>query len=347
MSESEFYDGTKLLSMVDLDGMKPEILMCTSNRSGGKTTFFNRYVVNRWKRGKGKFILLYRWDYELDEVADTFYKEIGNLFFPNTFMTSKRHKKGLYHELFINEKSCGYAVALNKADALKKVSHLFVDATVILFDEFQSETNHYCPEEMRKFKSLHDSFARGGGKQVRFLPVIMLSNPVSIINPYYVDLGISSRLTNDVKFLRGHGFVLEQGFNKSASLFHEASSFHRAFAGDDYTAYSSQGVYLNDNQAFIEKPEGTDGKYVATIKYKDKSFAIREYPSQGIIYCDDKYDRDYPFKISVTTDDHNVNYVMLKNNDMFLLNLRFYFNHGCCRFKDLQCKEALMTAISY
>ena len=30
---SQFYDGTKLLSMMDINGNKPEIYMCTSNRS--------------------------------------------------------------------------------------------------------------------------------------------------------------------------------------------------------------------------------------------------------------------------------------------------------------------------
>ena len=34
-----FYDGTKLLSMTDLNGDKPEIYICTSNRSAGKTTW--------------------------------------------------------------------------------------------------------------------------------------------------------------------------------------------------------------------------------------------------------------------------------------------------------------------
>ena len=53
--------------------------------------------------------------------------------------------------------------------------------------------------------------ARGQGEQNRYLPVYMLSNPVSIINTYYVELGISSRLTDETRFLRGDGFVLEQG----------------------------------------------------------------------------------------------------------------------------------------
>ena len=31
---STYYDGTKILSMNDLDGLKPEIYMITTNRTG-------------------------------------------------------------------------------------------------------------------------------------------------------------------------------------------------------------------------------------------------------------------------------------------------------------------------
>jgi hypothetical protein len=88
----------------------------------------------------------------------------------------------------------------------------------MIFDEFQSESNHYCSDEIKKFISIHTSVARGQGEQVRYVPVYMLSNPVSLINPYYVELGISNRLRDDTKFLRGHGFILEQGFIDSASV---------------------------------------------------------------------------------------------------------------------------------
>ena len=74
---------------------------------------------------------------------------------------------------------------------------------------------------------------------------------------------------------------------------------------------------------------------------------IREYKELGILYCDDHADKSFPNKISVTTDDHNINYVMLKNNDMFITNLRYFFEHGAFRFKDLKSKEALLKCISY
>jgi hypothetical protein len=105
-------------------------------------------------------------------------------------------------------------------------------------------------------------------------------------------------------------------------------------------------VYLNDNKAFIEKPQGI-GRYLATIKYKGVDYGIREYAEAGCIYCDDRSDNTFKMKITVTTDDHEINYVMLKRNDFFLANLRYYFERGCFRFKDLRCKEAVLKALSY
>lgn len=341
-----YYDGTKLLSLTDLDGKQPEILMVTTNRTGGKTTYFGRLCVNKFKKGQGKFALLYRYNYELDDCADKFFKDLSTLFFSGSVMESKRKASGIFHELFLDGESCGYALSLNSADQLKKYSHLFSDVNRMIFDEFQSESNHYCSDEIKKFISIHTSVARGQGEQVRYVPVYMLSNPVSLINPYYVELGISSRLRDDTKFLRGHGFILEQGFIDSASVAQKESGFNKAFAKNSYVAYSSECVYLNDNKAFIEKPNGI-GRYLCTIKYNGTDFGVREFADSGYIYVDDRPDTSYKYKITVTTNDHEINYIMLKRNDMFLTNLRFYFEKGCFRFKDLRCKEAILKALSY
>ena len=341
-----YYDGTKLLSLTDLDGKQPEILMVTTNRTGGKTTYFGRLCVNKFKKGQGKFALLYRYNYELDDCSDKFFKDLSTLFFPGSVMESKRKASGIFHELFLDGESCGYALSLNSADQLKKYSHIFSDVNRMIFDEFQSETNHYCNDEIKKFISIHTSIARGQGEQVRYVPVYMLSNPVSLINPYYVELGISNRLRDDTKFLRGHGFILEQGFIDSASVAQKESGFNKAFSKNSYVAYSSECVYLNDNKAFIEKPSGI-GRYLCTIKYNGTDFGVREFADSGFIYVDDRPDKSYKYKITVTTSDHEINYVMLKRNDMFLTNLRFYFEKGCFRFKDLRCKEAILKALSY
>lgn len=341
-----YYDGTKLLSMLDINGNKPEIYMCTTNRTGGKTTYFGRLCINRYIDKGDKFGLIYRYNYELDDVVDKFYKDLGSLFFKGYEMTSKRRASGIFHELFLNGQSCGYALSLNSADQIKKYSHLFSDIKRMIFDEFQSESNHYCTDEVKKLLSVHTSVARGQGEQVRYVPVYMLSNPVSIINPYYVEMNISSRLKDDTKFLRGDGFVLEQGYIRSASEGQKSSGFNRAFANNTYVAYSSECVYLNDNKSFIAKPTGRS-RYICTLKYKGSDFGLREFTENGYIYCDDKPDASFKTKITVTTEDHGVNYVMLKRNDFFLSNLRYLFEHGAFRFKDMRCKEAVLSALSY
>lgn len=352
--ETKYYDGTKLLSMKDLNGKQPELYLCTTNRTGGKTTYFGRLAINRFMKNGTKFALLYRYNYELDDIADKFFKDLKGLFFSHYNMVSKRRANGIFHELFLMEsndeesmKPCGYAISLNSADQIKKYSHLFSDVDMIIFDEFQSETNHYCSDEIKKFLSVHTSIARGKGEQVRYVPVYMLGNQVSIINPYYTELGISSRLTKETNFLRGDGFVLENGFIETASRAQKESGINRAFSSNSYTQYASENVYLNDNLAFVERPDSTVSRYLATIKYNGTEYAVREFKELGILYCDDRVDKTYPHKISVTTDDHNINYVMLKNNDMFISQLRYFFERGCFRFKDLRSKEAIMKCISY
>mgnify|MGYP002774860472 CR=1 FL=1 len=342
----KYYDGTKLLSLTDLEGQKPEIFMVTTNRTGGKTTYFGRLAVRRFLNYGEKFALLYRYNYELDNVSEKFFKDLKTLFFPEMEMTSKRFAHGIFHELYLDDVSCGYAITLNSADQIKKYSHFFSDVQRILFDEFQSETDHYCDREVTKFQSIHTSIARGQGKQTRYVPVYMMSNPVTLLNPYYSAMKIGARLQDNTKFLRGNGWVLEQGYVESASKAMQESGFARAFADGDYMKYSTEAVYLNDNYAFVESMQGKC-KYVCTLRYLGKEYGVKEFVQKGVVYVDDKPDVTYPYKITVTTEDHQINYLMLQRHDMFIMNMRFLFSKGAFRFKNLECKEATLAALSY
>ena len=342
----KYYDGTKLLSMKDINGNTPEIYMCTANNTAGKTTYFTRLLVNRFLSGDGKFMVIQRFNYELDDCANKFFKDLQGLFFQNYTMTSVSRANGIYHEFLLNDKPCGYAVSLNAVDQLKKVSHFFSDTARMFMDEFQSETDHYCDKEVIKFRALHKIVARGQGEMVRYVPVYMCANPITVLNPYYTAMGISDRINNKVKFLRGAGFVLEQGYNEAASKAQKTSGFNQAFGDDAYSRFTNEAVYLNDNYAFIEKPVGRS-RYLATINYLGTDYAIREFPEYGFLYCDNRPDLTFPSRISLTTSDHKINYVMLKRNDMFFSQLRYFFRNGCFRFKDLACKQVILKALSF
>ena len=342
----DFYDGTKLLSMQDINGKQPEIYITTGNRSIGKTTWFNRYAIKRWKEKHKKFCLVYRWNYELSDCADKFFKDIQRLFFQEDEMTDKRRANGIFVELFLNDQSCGYCVTLNNADSLKKFSHLLSDVDMIIFDEFQSENNHYCPSEINKLLSIHTSIARGAGEQVRRVPLYMLSNKVSLINPYFLSLGISDRLKNDTKYLKGDGFVLEQTFKENVSAMQLASGFNRAFKNEDYVAYSAMNVYLNDNDAFIDKPSG-ESRYVATLKNGDKLYSIRYYYEDNLYYIDKSVDSDFKTKITFNASSHDSNFVMMNNSSSYVIMLRGIFEKGLIRFRNQECKSAFFEMLKY
>lgn len=341
---TDFYDGTKLLSMKDINGHQPEIYMITSNRSAGKTTFFSRYFVNRFLKYGEKFGLLYRWKYELDDVSSSFFNEIHTLFFNTHEMTAKRRSKGLYVELFLDDKSCGYAFCINSANQLRNRSHLLSDIHRILFDEFQSETNSYVPSEVEKLLSIHISLARGGGKSSKYLPVFMCSNPVTLLNPYYVKLGISERLSMSTKFLRGNGWILEQGYSDTAGKALKESAFNSAFRNSQYFQYASEAVYLLDNQDFIEscKPPF---QYLLTFKVDNSLYSIKKCDT--IIYIDTSVDKTAKGKIAASLSDHTPDYRLLRVTDSWIGILRTYFNQGFIRFKNLQCKQAFYKLVSY
>ena len=340
-----YYNGTKLLSLNDINGNKPEIYICTSNRNAGKTTFFNRYFVKRFINYGEQFIILYRYKYELDDCAVKFFNDIGSLFFPHSCLDNKSRSKGLYHELLLDGITCGYALALNSSDNIKRYSHIFNNVQRIIFDEFQSESNNYCNKEVSKLISIHTSVARGQNKQVRYVPVFLIGNFVSLLNPYYVELGITEKLNKNAKFLKGNGWVLEQSINDSAKNSLLNSGFNKAFS-NNYIDYSAGATYLNDSDNFIDVVKGKS-KYIATLKFEDKCYSIRAFDELGIIYCDNTIDNTYPIKIAVTTPDHQINYVMKQTHTVLLNLLRYYFDKGCFRFKDLNCKKAVLKLLSY
>lgn len=342
----KYYDGRQLLSKKDLNGSTPEIFMTTTNRTGGKTTFFSKFVVDQFLTTGSKFVLIKRFEGQLKSMADAFFKDINSLFFPGMEMTEKYYRELGYTLLILNGNPCGYGLALNSADKIKPISHLFSDAGCVFFDEFQSETNHYCPDEIRKFQSVHTSIARGQGEQVRYVPVYMAANPVTLLNPYYNAMGISARLRKETRFLRGNGFVLEQGFIESACEAQKTSGFNQAFASQDYGAYSAEAVYLNDSSAFISKPNGRH-KYCFTIKYKNKHFGVYEYLEEGVVYCCQKANMQHPTKLVLTTQEHNINYVMLQKNEILIGYMRQLFDRGCFRFSDLEAKECILKMLSY
>ena len=352
---SEFYDCSKLLSMMDITKKnKPELYIVMGNRSAGKSTSIAKRLMDDFMKNQKKFVLLYRYGYECTNVADKFFSIIQELYYPDYLMTQKTGEKDTYIELYIAEKSkpddailCGFCVCLNKADQLKKVSNRISSENIcwMFFDEFQPENGEYCSREINKFMSIHTSLSRKPNQPVAYLPVILCSNYCSILSPYLTTIGASKRLQANTKFLRGDGWVLEQCFMENIASLQKQSAFNRAFTDTDYARYASEKIYLNDDLSLVSNMQGNN-EYIMTFVYDKKEYAIRVFTDSCIVYVNKNIDQSYPLRFAVSSTDMRENTVLIKGNPL-LMRLRDKFDSGAFRFADLDSKDALLNLLSY
>lgn len=349
-----FYNGYRLLSTLDRDGLKPEIFISTTNRSAGKSTFFNGSRVHNFIRSGKKFLLLYRHKYELDDCCNGFFNEIRQLFFNGLNMKQETGVKDVFKRLYIGEqldetgssyKLCGYATSLSSAEQIKKLSHLLSDVDCILFDEFIPESGRYLPKEVDKLTSIHDSLARGGGQQVKYLPTILVGNLIDIFNPYYEAFGVVDDMQLETKFYRGTGFVIEQGFNEASAEAHAKSAFHRALAGVEYTKASQKKEYINTNYQFIDSSVCDVGTYIATIVYKNKKYSVRYNEQGNFVYVSNTPDPNYVLEQAATEADISDRAIYDPGN-AYRKYLKDKLRKNQLKFKNLQCRSAALHFIA-
>ena len=120
------------------------------------------------------------------------------------------------------------------------------------------------------------------------------------------------------------------------------SGFTRAFGQSKYTEYSTQNIYLNDDNTFIERPAGTSD-YICTLLYEGREFGLRRY--DDIVYCDTKADTSYPIKVAVLSSDMNEKAVSIKKCPWVTDMCYNFFNTGRFRFRDLSAKKAVFAIV--
>lgn len=337
----DFYNGNKLLSLKDAQGKPPEIIMCSGNRTAGKTFYFKRWMTRRFLEYDERFVVFVRC---IDDVPNTymgFWADIGPLCFPKKEMTQEPLLHGKAGMLLINKQPAAYVIAINDPERIKRNSALFADAQRGFFDEFQSETGKYLPNEIKKFNSIRLSIARGGAKgtHARYFPVYMCSNMVTTLNPYYEHLKVLPNTRS--KFMRGNGWVLEQTFNESAA---KAIASNFSTLSKEELDYATRNEYLLDKNTFVERIPGN--KRCACLIRKDgKNYGIWECQA-GIYYVSAKLWSDTPFVFALDNADHDESTVFITKSMPVAKYLRKAYDMGLMRFENQACRNAFLLAMA-
>jgi hypothetical protein len=348
------YDPHALLAIKDLDKKEPAIHICTTNRSGGKTTGFlieqlkNYHIKKKKGEGGGQGFLIYR---ELSELCGChgIYEDVLSLY-PDLGkeMTSVPVSKGKFYQLILDNEPFGYAFALKANDKVKKFSPLFRDLDFGIMDEYQSEDGAYLKGEFTKMQSLIVTIARGGGKIARHVNVYLLGNPVTLLNPYYLGFGIPKRLRDNTHFLRGHGWVAEFDTIDEATQAIQETAVYRAFNDNSpstYMAYSTENKYLKDAETFVQKPTGRS-KYMCTIIFDNEKFGVREFFQEGYLYITEKIEPSCNMVLAFKANDHTENTIMVNRFSATYKAIKESYLSGLLRFDSLKSKNVIFDILA-
>lgn len=337
----KYFEAHDITEYRDINGNIPEILIVDGNRSAGKTTGFSKKLVDDFLNQNKKFMLIYRYMNELTNISESFFKDIRSLFFPDHEMTEKKKANATYTELYLDGTACGYAVALNSAGKLKHYSHVFSDVQQMFFDEYQLENGFYIPDEIKRFVSLHMTVARGQGKVVRFVPVYMCSNSISIFNPYYEAFQIAGKINSKTKVLKGDGFVLLRLTMKEVAQEQEKSAFNRAFAGSGYIKSAVDNSFLNDESYNIIKEDLKYFQPVLVYKYHDVLYTLY---SNGYKMHVKAGDCNTVQRYGATQQDRGENYNSIRNSGIYS-RIRLYYSDGNLTFQTPDAKRSFLELL--
>lgn len=339
-----YYSGYHVLLMNDLDNNIPEIYLISGNRTAGKTFFFKRLVTRFAIMTGGKFMFQVRKRTQLTSAGQSFIEDIQNCpDFTETFTLELSELTGV-REIYYGGKCIGYITYLNYADDIKEASNMFNKVEIIFKDEFQlANPSGYCEDEIGKFRSIHKSVARSFGHSTRFVPCILVSNQISIINPYFLAFGITKRLGSKTRKLRGRGWVFTLIFNKEASSRAKESAFEKAFGGDAQSLSDNENIFMDD-LSMIEKQDTS--KMRTRIIFSENSVCYGLWEGGEYIYISKKYDPSCRLKYAVDLKSVRDGFMIMSHGNPILLKLHQYFEKGLIKFEDIECKHAMIDIFS-
>lgn len=332
---SKFYDGSRLLSY------GCTFNMVVGNRTAGKSFYWKQYAVKKFLKDGSQFIYVRRYKNDLKRTAKNFFKDIAFKFPDVKFVVKGK-------EYYINDKLAGYALALTEEENFK--SNTLPEVKTIIFDEFLNKSEKYLggrtgEADVFAVFDLYQTVARGDGKFIRDdVKFILISNAMTVINPYFLQWGIDKRLQKGTKFLKqidGRGWALELYINESANEAVQESGFGDAIRGTDYEKMAVNNEFFLDSNEFIKKfPAGCS--YQCTFSYGNTDFGLWYDRKTGCYYVNRKADPNCLIVYALDIDSHTQKTRLVSHSSVFYKGLKKAIENGTMFFDSQQAKNAVL-----
>ena len=303
-------------------------------RGGGKTYGAKKLCVKDFLRNGYQFIWVRRYDTELREAKRGFFNAIQN--------DQDLHKEFgeikydvIGDKVFINDKEAGKFIPLSISLRFKSTE--YPEVRNIVFDEFIIEGGalHYLPDEVGQLFSLMETVFRHRDNNNR---VILIANAVKFTNPYFIHFRIKP-FDKEFLHLKDRSVVVQMYYNEDFKQYKDETRFGKLIGGTDYYNYAVMNKFSDDTNKFIEKK--TDVSiYRCTIRYEGQDFGFWLDKSKGIMYASTKVDPYAPHKYSLSEQDHDINYYLIKNiRGTYMQEVFEMYKMGLLRFENIVVKS--------
>lgn len=249
----------------------------TSLRTDGKTTGTYVYML---KNGI-EFALLFRTLGECKDCHLIFENAYRILGLPPEKLFTKKIAESFYCVFHEDGRVLCWCLPIDNAEKIKKKSDIFNKVQFLILDEYQSLTGKYCKNEIGKVMNIQTSIARGYGEYSRNVPLILLGNFITALNPWSIEYGLTDmRMANAKKeyiFIEKENVLAVNHFNIEASKAILANETVSSLGGSREIK-SALGEYMYDGNAFIyPKVKSKKFKYIATIITDNAVIGLRHY----------------------------------------------------------------------
>nr|DAK67398.1 MAG TPA: DNA encapsidation protein [Caudoviricetes sp.] len=260
--------------------------MVMGARGVGKSYGAKKYVLKRAIERGEEFIYLRRYKTEL-KTRGSFVADVAPEFPEQEFEIRGGalcwRNKGEGKDAW---RKAGYFLALSTSAQHKSTPYPKV--TTIIFDEFIIETGtiHYLKDEV---KTLLDFYSTVDRYQDR-TRVLMLSNAISIMNPYFIKWHITPT-PGKVFITYGDGFVAAQFVDSDRFASQVATTRFGRFVTDfdeEYADYSIDNAFADNTNQFVQRKSGT-AEYMFTVKTDLGVFSL--WMDGGTLFCQQKRPR--------------------------------------------------------
>lgn len=332
-----WYNFNKLLSH------NATINMIAGGRGIGKTYGAKKYAIRKAISKGEQFIYLRRYRSELSAARQTIMADIVHEFPQHDFKIHGNTLQMAPNATAEDSKRpwqvIAYFVALSTAQTQKSVA--FPAVTTIIFDEFIIETGspvQYLKNEYEVFINFMSTVDRYQDKT----RVLMLSNAVSIMNPYFTEFDIAPDQENEFVHRR-NGYVLAH-FPDSADFQKSIyeTEFGKFIQGSDYAKYAVGNEFEDANDSLLALKD-PDARYLFTLEVKRTLISIWYNVFAGEYYAQRAQPKE-PLVMTMDVKRISEDRTLILPNDKPLQSLRTAFRNARLSF-DAPSTRNLFTEV--